>query len=82
MPTIMALIGVLVVYGLVLAGLLLIVKVLPSTTSRYEQTLRVDLDARRLRLKLLIAPTRSRSGGGPSTPDENQRSSGPSEKAS
>ena len=82
MPTITTLIGVMVVIGLALAGLLLFVKVLANLASRNEQNLRVDLDARRLRLKVLIEPTRSRSIEPSKAPDEIQSTSRSSEKAS
>ena len=80
MPTI-ATVAVVVVYGFVFAGLLFVV-VLARLASRYEQTMQVDLDARRLRLKVLITPTRCRNVGGPSAPDENNVPLRSSEKSS
>jgi hypothetical protein len=65
MQTTTALTGVLVVWGCVLVGLLLIVTVLAFVASRLGQSVRVDLDLRRLRLKVLITPTRCRNVGGP-----------------
>jgi hypothetical protein len=70
MQTTTALYGVLVVYGCVLAGLLLFVTVLAFVASRSGHSVRVDLDLRRLRLKVELTPTRSRNVGGPSAPGD------------
>lgn len=82
MPTITTLIGVMVVWGLVIAGLIVLVKVLANTASRNDQTLRINLDLRRLRIKLSITPTQSRSVPRLPTPDDGSHSSRTSEKTS
>ena len=53
-----------------LAGLRLIVIVLAFKALRHEDTTRIDLDARRLRLQVLKMPTRCRSTVGPPAPDQ------------
>lgn len=82
MPTIWTLVGVLVVFGLMIAAVSFLVKVLADTASRHDQSLRIDLDARRLRLKISIKPRQSRSGARLPTPDAEPRSSKASEKTS
>lgn len=82
MPTITTLVGVVVVIGFVLAGVLVVVSVLARLASRHEQSLTVDLDARRPRLQVSITPTRSRSADRPQVPDELSHSPGTDEKSS
>jgi hypothetical protein len=82
MPTIWTLIGVLVVFGLMIAAVSFLVKVLADTASRHDQSLRIDLDARRLRFKISVKPGQSRSVARLPTPDDDSPSSRASEKAS
>jgi hypothetical protein len=82
MPTITTLIGVMVVFGLMIAVLIGLVTVLANLASRHDQSMRIDLDARRLRLRVSITPIQSRSVLRLPTPDEESHFSRPSEKTS
>lgn len=61
MPTITTLAGAVVVLGSVLGLVVVYVQVLARLATRHNQALRVDLDARRLRLNVQVDPKQERS---------------------
>ena len=82
MPTITALIGFVVVFGSMIAVLTGFVKVLADLASRHSQSMRIDLDARRLRIRVSVTPIQSRSVPRLPASDEESHFSRPSEKTS